>query len=350
MGPQPELPAGSHPLPGGSDGPNLRQSGGVPWTRPSHLTFFVELPGTELEALLSDAVLATLAQARAGLAVAMLDLQPERAVALRRAAAHGVELTAWLVLDPEDGYWLTVDNARHAAQRWQQVREWLAAEALTVQAVGLDIELPEPDAVALMRAPGQAVRQLWRQRRRRGAVAQAVADYRTLVAELRASGLRVETYQFPLVVEERAAASTLLQRVLGIADVRGDREVLMLYRSVLPQPWGHWLIDLWGGDAEAIAVGISGGGVASLQGAFANRLLDLEALRRELARARHFGLPLYVFSLEGCIAADMLVDLLDQPLPAVARPRAPVALRGLRWLLRTALRVDRVWGRLGRRT
>ncbi len=319
-------------------------------TPPSHLTFFVELPADELDVLLSDAVLGQLARASATLAVAMLDLQPRRADALRRAAAHGVQLTAWLVLDPSDGYWLTVDNAHHAAARWQQVRAWLLAQGVAVQAVGLDIELPEPDAVALTRTPGLAMRQLWRQRRRRGVVAQAVAAYRALVAELKDSGLRVETYQFPLVIEERAAASTLLQRVLGIADVRGDREVLMLYRSVLPHPWGQWLIDLWGAEAEAIAVGISGGGVASLQPTFANRLLDLHSLRLELARARHFGLPLYVFSLEGCVNAGILGELLDQPLPVVARPQAPWLVRGARWLVRTSLRADGLWGQWARRS
>ena len=44
-------------------------------------------------------------------------------------------------------------------------------------------------------------------------------------------GWRVENYQFPLIADERKTGSTFLQRLLGLVDVRTDREVWMLYTS-----------------------------------------------------------------------------------------------------------------------
>ncbi len=318
-------------------------------TPPTGLTFFVEVAAAELDALLSETTLKLLAQAQASLAVAMIDLLPERAVALRRAASYGIGVTAWLVLDRCDGYWLTIDNAESAGRRWQQVQAWLTHESVQVQAVGLDIEMPEADAVALSRAPLPSLWRLWTRRRRRHEVALAKGAYLALIEQVRGAGWPVETYQLPFVIDERAARSTLLQRVLGFADVRGDREVLMLYRSVPPAGLGRWMVELWGAEAEAIAVGITGGGVASLQPVFANRQLHLQALRDELARARHFGRPLYVFSLEGCVQGEMLEELLQQPLPKLPRLGPPAWLWLGRQLAGALLRLDVVWGRLGRR-
>jgi hypothetical protein len=62
-------------------------------------------------------------------------------------------------------------------------------------------------------------------------VARARAAYAALVDQIHADGWQVENYQFPLIADERRAGSTLLQRLLGLVDVRTDREVWMQYNS-----------------------------------------------------------------------------------------------------------------------
>lgn len=317
---------------------------------PARLTFFLELDAPALTALLATpGVLDDLQRAGAGLSMAMLDLDPLRAVALRELARRGIPVTAWLVLDPADGYWLTVDNASLAARRYAEVRDWSQRENLSWRGVGLDIEIPEPDAVALTARPVRTLWRLARNRRSRAVVHAALTQYQALIARIRGDGLPVETYQFPLVVDERRVGSTLMQRVFGFADVRGDREVLMLYRSVLPAPWGRLLVDAYGADAEGIAVGITGGGVAALQPAFEARLLDFTALREDLGRARRLGKPLYVFSLEGCVAAGYLARLCQEAVQPLAAVTAHPASRAGRALLRMVLRIDPLWRRLRRR-
>jgi hypothetical protein len=277
-------------------------------------------------------------------------LTDERAKAVRTLTSRGIPVTAWLVLEPEDGYWLTVDNAGLASQRYDAVRAWSQRHELRLHGVGLDIEMPERDAIALTHRPARSLLRLALARRGRSQVHQALTQYHDLIARIRTDGLFVETYQFPLVLDERRAQSTLLQRIFGFADVRGDREVLMLYRSVLPRPWGSLLIDAYGAEAQGIAVGITGGGVETLQAAFEDRLLDFTSLREDLGRALRHGKPLYVFSLEGCVRAGFLGRLCDVVLEPVPQVRGHAVSVVGRTALRVLLGVDPIWRRWMRRS
>ncbi len=316
---------------------------------PAQLTFFCELPSDRLTALFADpALVPLLAAHRCGVALALIDLTPQRAAIVRQLTDAGVPVTAWLVLDEMDGYWLTLDNVQLARDRWRQIRAWARQHALTFACVGLDIEAPHDDAVALVDAPLLTLARLTWLRRSRRQWRAALADLRALVEEIRKDVAVVETYQFPFIADERAAGSSLLQRVLGIADLRADREVLMLYRSTLPEPWGEALVDGYGHHADAIAVGITGGGVVALEETFAPRQLDLLATQHELARARQYTAQLYVFSLEGCIAQGWLAELLAADLPKPPLPQAVTRTRTGRMLARTLLTADRLVGRLRR--
>ncbi len=318
---------------------------------PSDLTFFCELESQRLAALFADpALIPLLATHRCGVALALIDLTPERAQIVQQLTAAGVPVTAWLVLDPRDGYWLTLDNVDTARKRWQEVRNWTDAHQLTWRCVGLDIEAPQEDAVGLVDTPFLTLARLTWLRRSRQVWQNALNDLHDLVREIRADVGEVETYQFPFIADERAAQSTLLQRVLGIADLRVDREVLMLYRSTLPEPWGSALIDAYGPEAEAIAVGITGGGVEVLEATFAARELDLPLTLQELARAKRHTERLYVFSLEGCVKKGWLAALLEAPWPEFVPAPTLTRTRAGRLAARTLLAADRVVGRLRRMT
>jgi len=313
-----------------------------------HLTFFVELTEGPLRELLRrEEVLEALQRRGAAVSLAMLDLSPTRARVIRRLNRRQIPVTAWLLLDHLDGYWLTADNAPLAHQRYLEVMDWCAREGLVLSAVGLDIETPHNDSLALVRHGRTALRRLVRFRRSRDALLTAARQYAELIDEIHHDGLQVETYQFPLVVDERRAGSTFLQRVLGFVEVAPDREVLMLYRSLLPGPVGEALVDAYGTDADAIAVGITGGGVPFLLEAVGARRLDLDQVLTDLRRARRYTDRLYVFSLEGCVESGYLQALCDA---APDRPVTPAALAPLLRLARDFLRLllwaERVWDRV----
>ena len=176
------------------------------------LTFFVELAGAELSAMLAQpGILAQLQARGAALSMAMLDLSPQRAEAIRALTAHGIPVTAWLVLEPGEGYWLTADNAPQAAQRYTEIRAWALAQDLVFARVGLDIEVPYADAAPLFDAPLRTVVGHLRNARSDARILEARQAYAALIERIRADGYATETYHIPLLLDERKAGSQLLR-------------------------------------------------------------------------------------------------------------------------------------------
>jgi len=316
--------------------------------RQQGLTYFVELPAPQLRALFErPGLLPLLQETGASIAMAMLDLSPERREVCAVLNALGIPVTAWLVLDTEAGYWLTADNAHLGHARYRELLAWARATHLRLEAIGLDLETPHDDVREILEQGRAALRRLFLQRRSREALERAAAQYRALCEEIRHDGFRVETYQFPLVLDERRAGSTLLQRTFGFVDVAPDREVLMLYESLLPAQISEAMVDTYGADCQAIGVGLTGGGVDLVLEAIGQRTLSLERLLTALRRARRYTPHLYVFSLEGCVEAGYLEALCAADLTRKVIP-TPLALGGalMRAGLRLALRGGRLLERL----
>jgi len=307
-----------------------------------HLTFFVELESEDFARLFADgSVEEHLLGGGFGLAVGILDLSTERAAIIRRVERRGLPVTAWLLLPRSEGYWLNADNAAKATERYRAVREWARAEDLSLSWVGLDIEFPRPDAKMLMRSPAKGFVRLLRRRRSRHVIYAAQRAYEHLVSEIHSDGRLVETYLLPQTLDERAAGTTLLRRTLGLIEVRADRAVYMLYTTHIGAAAARGYMP----EAEAIAVGSTGGGFDADFPSTRARLLRGEPLLSDLrgaaARTRH----LYVFSLEGCVAQGVLASLttLDwslAPAPIAARERRRAA--GARRRLRALLRAERL--------
>jgi hypothetical protein len=165
--------------------------------------------------------------------------------------------------------------------------------------------------------------------------ARSKAAYRALVGRIRADGWRVENYQFPLIADERQAGSTVLQR-LALVDVATDREVWMLYSSFL-RALGPGLIWAYGPQAQAIAVGTTGGGpdiVDSPQ----MPTLNWAQLVGDLRLARHFCDQILIHSLEGCVWQGFLPRLRSFEWTDIKGPPGGArAAAALRLSLRTAL-------------
>jgi hypothetical protein len=272
------------------------------------LTLACELDPSRLSVLFADpSVIADLQALGARVALMLSDLSDERAAVVQRLNRSGIPVVAIPLLSLEQGYYFTPDNTQQAAERYHAWRAWTARHELAWVGVGLDIE---PDAqvyLQIMRNPwGLAPMLLPRlfdgERPRR-----AKAAYTALVEQIRSDGYRVENYQFPLIADERWAGSSLLQRLLGLVDVRTDREVWMLYTSVLPGI-GPGLLWAYAAEAEAIGVGSTGGG-PDIPGHPQVRALNWDALARDLRLARQRCDDVLIHSLEGCVEQGFLSRL-----------------------------------------
>ena len=275
------------------------------------LTFACELEMDALQALFADsAVVDDLATLEASVALGILDLTPERASVVRRLNQAGIPLIAWQLLPKEEGYWFNAGNARQAAARYNDFKAWTDEHGLQWAGIGLDIE---PDMREVQMLAGKKWRQLLPRVLRRTydneRLRRVQAEYGTLVARARADGYRVDSYVLPLILDERRAGSTLLQRFAGLVDVPADREIPMLYSSFL-RPVGQGVLWSYAPEAGSVGIGSSGGGV-DVGGIGDVRPLDWDEFSRDLLLAKSWTSDLFIFSLEGCVQQGFLARLKD---------------------------------------
>ena len=228
-------------------------------TRPS-VTFVCELDVARLTELFTDgSVIDELQALGARVMIMVSDLSAERAGVVRQLNQAGIPVVGIPLFPWEEGYYLTVDNAPQATKRYEQWKRWTAEHGLVWDWVGLDIEPEARMYQQLMANPWGLVPMLLPRLRDHQRVARARAAYVALVDQIHADGWQVENYQFPLIADERRVGSTLLQRLMGLVDVRTDREVWMQYTSFVGS-LGPGILWSYGPESDAISVGTTGGG------------------------------------------------------------------------------------------
>jgi len=282
------------------------------------LTFFCELDAASLEALLTPSVLNQLVALKAGISLGVLDLTAERAAVVKKLNAAQIPLTAWILLPQEQGYWFNLENYSQAEQRYTEFKAWTAQYGLGWDAVGFDIEPDMRDIKDWFENKRQIFPKLIQRLVYRKQLKTSEANYARLVKRIHEDGYFVESYALPFILDERAARSTLIRRLFGIVDVPTDREVLMLYTSFFHNPdsetgasaasiTGVGILSSYGPDAQAIAVGSTGGGVDNQFGDF--KPLEWSEFARDLRLAWFWSEHIYVFSLEGCIERGFFSQL-----------------------------------------
>ena len=304
------------------------------------LTFFCELPHSELTEMFADAqIIEELRALKASVSLGLLDLSPERAAVVRQLNAAGVPLVAWLLLPKDQGYWFNIGNAQQALMRYRAFRDWTATHQLEWSRVGLDIE-PDIREIQALSVRGALLSVLLRRLFDDEQLHQARRLYAALVTQIRADGYPVDSYQMPFIVDERRVKSTLLQRLGGIVDLEVDREVLMLYSSLLGS-LGAGFVWSYAGESGSVGVGVTGGGV-ELPARRKAPFLTWAELERDLLIAWRWNADIHIFSLEGCVRQGFLSRLrtINWRQTISPPPTAP-QVRYLRRLLRVGLWISR---------
>ena len=274
------------------------------------LTFFCELPPDPLTKLFDGRfVIDDLKALNATLSLGILDFSKERGELVKRLNKAGVPVIAWLLLPESDGYWFNADNHDKAAARYVAFKAWTTQYDLQWAGIGLDIEMDINDLrTAISGTADQSfAKKLIRRFFDKARIARARRSYEALVDLIHADGYPVESYHLPLITDERRARSTVLQRSLGLVDFETEREVLMLYTSILP-PKGEAFLWSYAPEADSVGVGITGGGV-DLSPAIEAEPLTWEAFTRDLRLCVMQEKPVHIFSLEGCVEQGFLSRL-----------------------------------------
>ncbi len=276
-----------------------------PGTRPQIFFACCDQGMSDMESWVANPqVISQLQELHAGLAVEISDFSAERAQVVRELNEVGIPLTAWLVMSREQGHYINAGNPVEAGERFDEFEKWTRENGLRWGAVGLDIE---PNFDQLKAVSQHKGRFLWLLTKRffdYGSVGRARSAYSALVERIRAAGYPVQTYQMPFLAEERAAHSTLIERLFGIVDVSGNEEVLMAYSS-MNRAAGSAFVWNYGKQtqmpAQALAVG------TTLDDRAAGLMaLNWDDFSRDLIVASHFSKLVGVYSLEGCIRQGFL--------------------------------------------
>jgi hypothetical protein len=251
----------------------------------------------ETRSLFADPrVISSLRNLHAGVAVDTDDLSPSRAQIVQRLNEAGIPVVAGLVLLGDQGYYLNSGNAPQAAARFAAFQQWTAHYGLRWSAVGLDIEpdirlFDDLQHHRLRLASLLLIHYFEIAQVRRARVA-----YSNLIHRIQSQGYKVLTYQLPLIVAERKVHLTLLERLLGIVDVRGDDEIIMIF-SGLNQAMGSAMIWTLGPDSQSIAV---------LGTDAPEHPLSWNDFSRDLIVASHFSHVVGVYDLEGAVRLGFL--------------------------------------------
>jgi hypothetical protein len=211
----------------------------------------------------------------------------------------GIPVIASLVVPGEQGYYLNSENAPEAGERFTEFQQWTARYHLHWSAIGLDIEPDIRLFENLLHHRVRLVPRLFVRYFEFSKMCRAREVYGDLIRRMQSQGYDVQTYQLPLIIAERKAHVTLLERLLGIVDVRGNEEVVMIYTS-FNKALGSSIIWTLGPDAQEIAIGTTVGGEHGL---------NWNEFSQDLIVAARFSNTVGVFNLEGSVQCNYLSRL-----------------------------------------
>lgn len=272
------------------------------------LVFACDSDTPKLQKLFADPTLIPdLKELHAGIALSLEDLSPERAEVVRRLNEAGVLVVAWMALPHSEGYYVNASNAAQTEKRFADFEKWTSGNGLSWAGVGLDIEPSLGDWAEIQQGKWGLVTTLLRRAFDGQRVMRARTEYQKLIERIQADGYAVQTYQLLFLADERRVHSTVLERLFGIVDVRGDDEALMVYSSFNHAIDGA-LVWTYGPDAQSIAVGSTAStGDAKTDAKFGP--LNWEEFSRDVIVASHFSKLVGVYSLEGCVRQGFLAKL-----------------------------------------
>lgn len=275
-------------------------NGGTP-----RLSFFCELPEKEFNELFADSsLIGELAEMQVSLRIGLHDFGTERTATIQRLNQAGILVYAWLLLPEEDGYWFNMHNGEKAEKRYKDFKKWTSENQLKWEGIGLDLEPDMNDAKLAMTHPWKFGWKAYKRLYDNRSLDAAAEIYQRLISTMKTDGYVVESYIIPFLFEERAKKTTSFQKLLGIVDIKTDKEIPMLYTSGLGNPG---IIPLYHNYNMPLALGSTGGGV-KIEG-FELAALSWDRLERDLLIASKLTDEIVIFCLETSVPNGFLKNI-----------------------------------------
>lgn len=291
------------------------------------LSFFNETKGPELKKLFNNpSIIPTLIQLKAEIRMGMLDLSPERAEILKALNKAGVPVVAWLLLPEEKGYFFFTKNGYLAIERYQEIKNWADKEGIVFKGIGLDLELDMNDMKTFKTNKWKFFMSLPPRLYDKQQITDGHTTYQRLLEIIKKDGYPTESYYASFIKDETKNGTTSIQQLSGFLDVKVEKEIPMLYTSIMGNPYG--MLKVYGKDQnlKAVALGSTGGGIdPSLPS------LSWENLSHDLRLASQFADEIHIFSLEGAVWKGFLPKLInfDYNVPVTEKPKEVEAVKSI---------------------
>ena len=212
-----------------------------------------------MQALFADPdVVAALHDLHAQVAVAIADFSPERAQVVRFLNQQQIPVIAGVTLQTKDGPYFNADDAAEAPAQIAAFEKWTRENGLRWDASRPGYRAELRRACGAQESPRRLIITLIRNSLDGKRIERAQEAYSALIRQIQAQGYPVETYTMPYGPVERNLHTTLLDRLLGTVDVRGNENDVMIYTSYA-RPVGSAIILDLGPDAQGIVVGVTDG-------------------------------------------------------------------------------------------
>lgn len=260
----------------------------------------------QMQALFADPkTVAALRALHAHVAVALPDYSPERTQVVRMLNQQQIPVIAGLMVQTKDGPYFNAEDSGEAPAQYVDFEKWTEENSLHWAAVGIDLEPNFTELAALKDHPLRLIETLVGNSLDSKRMGLTQKTYSALIRQIQSQGYPVLTFALPYIPVERKLHTTLLDRMLGVPDVEGNENYVMIYTSYARSVRPAIFLDL-GQSAQAIAIGVTDGPPPAGSG-FGP--LSWDEFSEDLIVASHFTSRIGVYNLEGCVQQGFLLRL-----------------------------------------
>ncbi len=271
------------------------------------ISFFNEQEGKALKNLFADSsLILNLKKLNAEIRMGLLDLSPERAEVLKSLNKANIPVVAWLLLPKEKGYWFHSGNSKDAFERYYEVTNWAKKNGIKFSGIGIDLELDMNDLELYKTNKFKLFGKLIGRLYAKDEFLASKKQYEKLIATMKKDGFRVESYYIPVIKYETAKGRTAIQQVSRFMDLQTDKDIPMLYTSLMGNPYGTLKLLAIDDNLKSVALGSTGGGFdPSLNS------MKWDDLAYDLRLASKTANELHIFCLEAAVEKGFIPRLID---------------------------------------
>lgn len=271
------------------------------------ISFACELKGKEFSRLLSDSALVKeLKEMKVSLRIGLPDFLPERTLTIQKLNSAGIPIYAWLLLPEEEGYWFNMRNGDKAIRKYEEFKKWTSDNQLKWEGIGIDLEPDINDAKLAFKHPWKLAWKAYIRLYDNKSLETGRKVYRDLISKIKSDGYPLESYIIPFIYDERMKKTTSFQKLLGILDLDTEKEIPMMYTSVVNNPG---IIPFYHKEGMPVGLGSTGGGV-NIEG-FEAPAISWENLQRDLLIASGLTDEIFIFCLETSVSRGFLSRIRD---------------------------------------